>query len=288
MLLELKNVDYYYNRGTPFEVKALDNINLKINEGEFIAIIGHTGSGKSTLIQQFNGLVFPDEGEVLVEGQSTKSEKADLTLVRQKIGLVFQYPEYQLFEDTIEKDISYGPRNLGLSEEEIAIRVKDSMQRVGLDYEIFKDKSPFDLSGGEKRRVAIAGILAMNPDVLVLDEPAAGLDPSGRDEIFDELTKIHKNLGITVIIVSHSMEDVARLVDRIIVMDHGKVAMDDIPMEIFKRDDELINMGLRAPVIRSFMKLLKSRGMDISDEIIVVEDAKIEIERYLDMRDKNA
>lgn len=288
MLLELKNVDYYYNRGTPFEVKALDNINLKINEGEFIAIIGHTGSGKSTLIQQFNGLVFPDEGEVLVEGQSTKSEKADLTLVRQKIGLVFQYPEYQLFEDTIEKDISYGPRNLGLSEEEIAIRVKDSMQRVGLDYEIFKDKSPFDLSGGEKRRVAIAGILAMNPDVLVLDEPAAGLDPSGRDEIFDELTKIHKNLGITVIIVSHSMEDVARLVDRIIVMDHGKVAMDDIPMEIFKRDDELINMGLRAPVIRSFMKLLKSRGMDISDEIIVVEDAKIEIERYLDKRDKNA
>lgn len=288
MLLELKNVDYYYNRGTPFEVKALDNINLKINEGEFIAIIGHTGSGKSTLIQQFNGLVFPDEGEVLVEGQSTKSEKDDLTLVRQKIGLVFQYPEYQLFEDTIEKDISYGPRNLGLSEEEIAIRVKDSMQRVGVDYEIFKEKSPFDLSGGEKRRVAIAGILAMNPDVLVLDEPAAGLDPSGRDEIFDELTKIHKNLGITVIIVSHSMEDVARLVDRIIVMDHGKVAMDDIPMEIFKRDDELINMGLRAPVIRSFMKLLKSSGMDISDEIIVVEDAKIEIERYLDMRDKNA
>ena len=234
MLIDIKNLSYIYSKGTPFEVKALDNINLSIGEGEIVALIGHTGSGKSTLIQHFNGLVDPTEGEVFIEGESLKDDKVNKSKVRQKIGLVFQYPEHQLFEETVAKDIAFGPLNLGYSKEEVEIMVKDTMERVGLDYEEYKDESPMELSGGEKRRVAIAGVLVMKPKVLVLDEPTAGLDPKGREDILSEIRNIYENLGITVVLVSHSMDDVAKLVDRIIVMDSGKIFMDNTPIEVFK------------------------------------------------------
>lgn len=287
MLIELKDVSYVYSKGTPFEVRALDNVNLNINEGEFVAIIGHTGSGKSTLIQHFNGLVMPTEGDVIVEGESLTDDKTKKSKIRQKVGLVFQYPEHQLFEETVEKDIAFGPLNLGYSKEEVDVMVRETMERVGLDYEEYKDASPMELSGGEKRRVAIAGVLVMNPKVLVLDEPTAGLDPKGREDILYEIKSIYENLGITVILVSHSMEDVAKLVDRIIVMKKGRVFMDDKPIEIFKHEEELVEIGLGIPQITSFMKALKNRGASVNTDIITVEDAKIEVEKYL-KGDKNA
>lgn len=281
MLIQLKDVSYIYSQGTPFEVRALDNINLEIDEGEFIAVIGHTGSGKSTLIQHFNGLVEPTKGEVIIEGESLKDPKVNKSKVRQKVGLVFQYPEHQLFEETIAKDVAFGPLNLGYSPEETQEMVKEAMNRVGLPYDEYKDQSPMELSGGEKRRAAIAGVLVMNPKVLVLDEPTAGLDPKGRDDILDEIKNIYENLGITVILVSHSMDDVARLVDRIIVMEKGKVFMDDTPKKVFRHEEELVKIGLGVPQITSFMKVLKSRGYDVDTDIINIEDAKIEIERVL-------
>lgn len=281
MLIDIKNLSYIYSKGTPFEVKALDNINLSIGEGEIVALIGHTGSGKSTLIQHFNGLVDPTEGEVFIEGESLKDDKVNKSKVRQKIGLVFQYPEHQLFEETVAKDIAFGPLNLGYSKEEVEIMVKDTMERVGLDYEEYKDESPMELSGGEKRRVAIAGVLVMKPKVLVLDEPTAGLDPKGREDILSEIRNIYENLGITVVLVSHSMDDVAKLVDRIIVMDSGKIFMDNTPVEVFKHEEELVNIGLGVPQITSFMKAVKDCGVDIKTDIINIEDAKVEIENYL-------
>ncbi|MFB0972051.1 MAG: energy-coupling factor transporter ATPase [Tissierellia bacterium] len=281
MLIQLKDVSYIYSPDTPFEVRALDNINLEINEGEFVAIIGHTGSGKSTLIQHFNGLVEPTVGEVIVEGESLKDSKVNKSKIRQKVGLVFQYPEHQLFEETVAKDVAFGPINLGYSPEEIEVMVEDAMNRVGLPYEEFKDASPMELSGGEKRRAAIAGVLVMNPKVLVLDEPTAGLDPKGRDDILDEIKSIYEKLGITVILVSHSMDDVARLVDRIIVMEGGKVFMDDTPINVFRHEEELVNIGLGVPQITTFMKAIKSKGIDVNTDIINIEDAKLEIERVL-------
>lgn len=281
MLIQLKDVSYIYSPDTPFEVRALDNINLEINEGEFVAIIGHTGSGKSTLIQHFNGLVEPTVGEVIVEGESLKDSKVNKSKIRQKVGLVFQYPEHQLFEETVAKDVAFGPINLGYSPEEIEVMVEDAMNRVGLPYEEFKDASPMELSGGEKRRAAIAGVLVMNPKVLVLDEPTAGLDPKGRDDILDEIKSIYEKLGITVILVSHSMDDVARLVDRIIVMEGGKVFMDDTPINVFRHEEELVNIGLGVPQITTFMKGIKSKGIDVNTDIINIEDAKLEIERVL-------
>lgn len=287
MLIQLKDVSYIYSQGTPFEVRALDNINLEIDEGEFVAVIGHTGSGKSTLIQHFNGLVEPTKGEVIIEGDSLKNPKVNKSKVRQKVGLVFQYPEHQLFEETVAKDVAFGPLNLGYSPEETEEMVKEAMNRVGLPYDEYKDQSPMELSGGEKRRAAIAGVLVMNPKVLVLDEPTAGLDPKGRDDILDEIKNIYEKLGITVILVSHSMDDVARLVDRIIVMEKGKVFMDDTPKKVFRHEEELVKIGLGVPQITSFMKVLKSRGYDVDTDIINIEDAKIEIERVLRGR-KNA
>ena len=281
MLIQLKDVSYIYSPDTPFEVRALDNINLEINEGEFVAIIGHTGSGKSTLIQHFNGLVEPTVGEVIVEGESLKDSKVNKSKIRQKVGLVFQYPEHQLFEETVAKDVAFGPINLGYSPEEIEVMVEDAMNRVGLPYEEFKDASPMELSGGEKRRAAIAGVLVMNPKVLVLDEPTAGLDPKGRDDILDEIKSIYEKLGITVILVSHSMDDVERLVDRIIVMEGGKVFMDDTPINVFRHEEELVNIGLGVPQITTFMKAIKSKGIDVNTDIINIEDAKLEIERVL-------
>lgn len=281
MIIEIKDLVYTYNPGTPFEKKALDEISLDINEGEFIGLIGHTGSGKSTLVQHLNGLMKPTSGSIIVDGVDITEKKANLRETRQKVGLVFQYPEHQLFEETVFKDIAFGPKNLGLKDDEITNRVKSAMEIVGLDYEDLKDRSPFELSGGQKRRVAIAGVIAMKPKVLILDEPTAGLDPSGRDEILDEIKRLYEKEGITIILVSHSMEDVARLVNRILVMHRGKIAMDDTTREIFKKADELEEIGLGIPQITSFMRSFKAKGHNISDDILTVEEAKEELMKYI-------
>lgn len=280
-LIEIKNLTHIYSEGLPFEKKAIDDINLKIEENEFIGLIGHTGSGKSTFIQHLNGLLKPSSGEIILDGMKVSKSSSNLTELRKKIGLVFQYPEYQLFEETIERDIAFGPGNLDLSEEEVLNRVKSSMDSVGLDYETYKDKSPFELSGGLKRRVAIAGVLAMEPKVLILDEPTAGLDPRGRDEILSEIKNIHEKRKITVILVSHSMEDVAKIAERIIVMDKGKVFLDSNPREIFRNEDKLLSVGLGIPQITSLMRALKKKGLDINEDSITVEEAKESLIKYL-------
>lgn len=280
-LIEINNLTHIYSEGLPFEKMAIDDINLKIEENEFIGLIGHTGSGKSTFIQHLNGLLKPSSGEIILDGMKVDKSSSNLTELRKKIGLVFQYPEYQLFEETIERDIAFGPRNLDLSEEEVLKRVKSSMDSVGLDYETYKDKSPFELSGGLKRRVAIAGVLAMEPKVLILDEPTAGLDPRGRDEILSEIKSIHEKRKITVILVSHSMEDVAKIAERIIVMDKGKVFLDSNPREIFRNEDKLLSVGLGIPQITSLMRALKKKGLDINEDSITVEEAKESLIKYL-------
>lgn len=280
-LIEINNLTHIYSEGLPFEKRAIDDINLKIEENEFIGLIGHTGSGKSTFIQHLNGLLKPSSGEIILDGMKVDKSSSNLTELRKKIGLVFQYPEYQLFEETIERDIAFGPRNLDLSEEEVLKRVKASMDSVGLDYETYKDKSPFELSGGLKRRVAIAGVLAMEPKVLILDEPTAGLDPRGRDEILSEIKSIHEKRKITVILVSHSMEDVAKIAERIIVMDKGKVFLDSNPREIFRNEDKLLSVGLGIPQITSLMRVLKKKGLDINEDSITVEEAKESLIKYL-------
>lgn len=281
MIIDIKDLNYIYNPNTPFEKKALDNINIQINEGDFIGLIGHTGSGKSTLVQHLNGLMKPTSGTIIVDGKNITEKGASLRDVRQKVGLVFQYPEHQLFEESVYKDISFGPKNLGLSDEEVNQRIRHAMDLVGLDFESLKDRSPFELSGGQKRRVAIAGVIAMKPKVLVLDEPTAGLDPSGRDEILDEVKELFKKEGITIILVSHSMEDVARLVDRIFVMHKGRLVIDDTTREVFKRASDLEEIGLGIPQITKFMKRFKEKGNDIDDNILTVEEAKEEIMKFL-------
>lgn len=277
MSIELKNVRYDYGQGN--KRPALDNVNLKIGKNEFVGIIGHTGSGKSTLTQLFNGLLYASSGQVTVDGQEISEEhKSKLKEIRQKVGLVFQYPEYQLFEETIALDIAFGPKNLGLSEEEIDKRVKESMEKVGLSYEQFKDESPFELSGGQKRRVAIASILAMKPKYLILDEPTAGLDPEGRDEILSEIKHIFDTEeDMTVIIVSHSMEDIAKVANRVIVMNQGKVFADDKPEIIYSMDEELDKIGLDVPQITRATKLLEAKGYKFSKTIITVEEAYKEL-----------
>lgn len=280
-IIEIENLTHVYGKDTPFEKIAIENINLKIEENQFIALIGHTGSGKSTLIQHLNGLLKPTSGKIIADGVQIDKNSSNLTDLRKKIGLVFQYPEYQLFEETVERDIAFGPKNLVVSEDEVRKTVKDAMNSVGLTYEKFKDKSPFELSGGLKRRVAIAGVLAMKPKVLILDEPTAGLDPRGRDEILDEVLEIHKKNNITIILVSHSMEDVAKIAQRLIVMDKGKILMDSSPREIFKREEELKKAGLGIPQITSFMRALKKKGIEVNDDCITVSEAKASLEKYL-------
>ena len=277
MSIELKNVRYDYGQGN--KRPALDNVNLKIGKNEFVGIIGHTGSGKSTLTQLFNGLLYASSGQVTVDGQEISEEhKSKLKEIRQKVGLVFQYPEYQLFEETIALDIAFGPKNLGLSEEEIDKRVKESMEKVGLSYEQFKDESPFELSGGQKRRVAIASILAMKPKYLILDEPTAGLDPEGRDEILREIKNIYDSEeDMTVIIVSHSMEDIAKVANRVIVMNQGKIFADDKPEIIYSMAEELDEIGLDVPQITRAPKLLEEKGYKFSKTIITVEEAYQEL-----------
>lgn len=287
MSIKIENLTFIYNENTPFESKALDNINLEINEGEFVGLIGHTGSGKSTLIQHLNGLLKPTSGTIKIGDVDITAKGISLKEIRQKVGLVFQYPEHQLFEETVYKDIAFGPQNLGLSEDEVDKRVREAMELVGLDFEAISERSPFELSGGQKRRVAIAGVLAMKPEVLVLDEPTAGLDPKGRDDILGQIQNLYEKNKMTIILVSHSMEDIARLVNKIIVMHKSKVAMVGTPREIFKRAEELESLGLGAPQITYFMKAFKSKGHDVREDVLTVQEAKEEILKYL-RRIKNA
>ncbi|HHD2752063.1 TPA: energy-coupling factor transporter ATPase [Clostridium perfringens] len=274
MSIKIENLNHVYMPKTPFEKIALNNINCEIKDGEFIALIGHTGSGKSTFIQHLNGLLSPTSGNIIVDGINIADKKVKLSDIRKKVGLVFQYPEYQLFEETIEKDIEYGPRNLGISEEEISKRVKRSMEMVGLDYETYKDKSPFDLSGGQKRRVAIAGVIAMEPKVLILDEPTAGLDPKGREDILAQIRILHKEYGMTIIMVSHSMEDVAKIADRVIVMNSGEIVLDGEIAEVFKEVEILEKIGLAVPQVTYLIRELRKKGFNISEEIFTISQAK--------------
>ncbi len=277
MSIVVKDLVYVYNPNSPFESKALDNVNLEINKGEIIGLIGHTGSGKSTLIQHLNGLLKPTSGNIIIDGIDITGPNISLTEIRKKVGVVFQYPEYQLFEETICKDIAFGPTNLKLSEKEINDRVRESMELVGLDYNDFKDRSPFDLSGGQKRRVAIAGVIAMKPDILILDEPTAGLDPSGRDEILGQIKLLHQKYNITIIISSHSMEDMAKISDRILVMYKGKVDLMSTPREVFKKGNRLKEIGLGIPQVSELTIKLREKGFDIKEDIITLEEAKEEI-----------
>ena len=281
MSIKIENLTHVYMPKTPFEKKALDDVNLVIEDGEFLALIGHTGSGKSTLIQHLNGLLEPSSGRILVDNIDITNKETKLTDIRKKIGLVFQYPEYQLFEETIEKDIAFGPNNLGLSEEEVSERVKKSMEMVGLDYETYKDVSPFDLSGGQKRRVAIAGVIAMEPKVLILDEPTAGLDPKGRDDILEQIKILHEKYKMTIVLVSHSMEDVGKLAERIVVMNKGKIALVGRPSEIFKEVETLENIGLAVPQVTYLMRALREKGFNVSDEVFTVEQGSKELLKVL-------
>ena len=277
MSIKIENLVHIYMPKSPFEKVALNNVNIEIQDGEFIALIGHTGSGKSTLIQHMNGLLKPTSGRILVDNEDITKPNIKLTDIRKKVGLVFQYPEYQLFEETIEKDIEYGPRNLGLDQEEITRRVKKSMKMVGLDYEKYRNHSPFDLSGGQKRRVAIAGVIAMEPKVLILDEPTAGLDPKGRDDILEQIKILHREYKMTIILVSHSMEDVGKLAERIIVMNKGEVALEGSPSKVFKEVEKLESIGLAVPQVTYLMRALKSKGFNVSDDIYTINQAKNEL-----------
>ncbi|MFZ5353450.1 MAG: energy-coupling factor transporter ATPase [Bacillota bacterium] len=280
MPIKVENLTHIYMKDTTFQHIALDNISFEIQDGEFVGLIGHTGSGKSTLIQHLNGLLKPTSGKIYIDNVEIGSKEVPMKTIRQKVGLVFQYPEHQLFEETIYKDVAFGPKNLGLSEEEIRQKVKDALDMVGLDFDAVKDISPFELSGGQKRRVAIAGVLAMEPKILILDEPTAGLDPKGRDEILNQIRKLHKRSNITVVLVSHSMEDIANIADKLIVMSKGKIIFIDTPHNVFLEADTLEKIGLGVPQVTYLAHRLKANGFDIKN-CINVDEAKNEILRIL-------
>ena len=282
MSIGLDNISYVYGAHTPYEKKALDGVTLEIHEGEFLGIIGHTGSGKSTLVQHLNGLLHPTSGKVTVNDVDLADKTEEARNMRHTVGMVFQYPEHQLFEETIAKDIAFGPRNLGLSEEEVDERVREAMKFVGLDYDTYAERSPFHLSGGQMRRVAIAGVVALNPSYLILDEPSAGLDPFGLEEIFDEIIHLHKEKGITVALASPNMEDISRMATRLIVLDGGHVILDDEPLTIFMHHrEELQKAGVDVPPVSVLMETLKHRGLPVSTEVRNVDDAVMAIEKAL-------
>lgn len=271
-VLEIQNITHTYAAGTPFEKQAVKNVSFSTVEGELLGIIGHTGSGKSTMIQHLNGLLRPSNGTILLDGRDIWEKPKAIREIRFRVGMVFQYPEYQLFEDTVYKDVAFGPRNMGLDEAEIDRRVRQAAADVGLDEELLK-KSPFDLSGGEKRRAAIAGVMAMEPEILILDEPTAGLDPRGREQILSMIQDYRTRCGTTVLLVSHSMEDIARLADRVLVMRGGEVAMLDTVERVFARADELEQMGLTVPAVTKVLLLLRQQGVDVATDVYTVEQA---------------
>ncbi len=282
MSMVFDHMSFYYNKGQKDEVQALDSITMTIEKHEYVGLIGHTGSGKSTLVQHMNGLNIPQEGTLTVDGITTSDPKASLRTLRQRVGLVFQYPEDQLFEETIFKDIAFGPKNLKLPESEITERVRWAMEAVGLNYETMRDESPFEISGGQKRRVAIAGVLALRPSYLILDEPTAGLDPHGRDEILKTVRKLYDdNPDMTIILVTHSMEDIAEQANRIIVVDKGRLVMDGTPHAIFSRRKELEAIGLTVPQVTQLMQRLREAGLALDDSAITVEEAVTALSAYL-------
>lgn len=279
MPIILNNVSYVYGEHTPFRKEALKGIYLTINEGDFVGIIGHTGSGKSTLVQHLNGLLHPTTGQVTIDGVDAALKTEEAKLMRHKVGMVFQYPEHQLFEETIAQDIAFGPKNLGLSADEVDARVREAMDFVGLDYETYANRSPFQLSGGQMRRVAIAGVVALNPSYLILDEPSAGLDPFGREEIFQKIIDLHAKKGITVVLVSHNMEDISRMANRLIVIDNGKIQLDGKPIDIFmNKRQELQSAGVDVPPVSKLVEYLRDRGLPVSQQVISVDDAVKAIE----------
>ena len=273
VIIRTENLSYVYSEGTPYEHRAIDNINIEIEKGSFVGLIGHTGSGKSTLIQHLNGLIKPTSGKVFVDGEDIWEKPKEIRKFRFKVGLVFQYPEHQLFEETVRKDIAFGPKNMGLSDTEVEERVLEAAKHTGLTAD-YLEKSPFELSGGEKRRVAIAGVLAMKPEVLILDEPTAGLDPKGREFILSEIKAYHESTGATVILVSHSMEDVARFASHVLIMNHSKVAMYGKTRDIFKRVDELCEIGLEVPQISRVFAKLREKGYNVPESVLTVSEAK--------------
>lgn len=278
MSIVIEHLNYVYMQGGPYETKALDDVSLTIHDGEFVGLIGHTGSGKSTLVQHLNGLILPTSGQITVDGMDLADKNTDKRAIRRRVGLVFQYPENQLFEETVAKDIAFGPKNLGLDEAEIDRRVRTAMRRVALDYDKLSQRSVFELSGGQMRRVAIAGVLAMEPQTLVLDEPCAGLDPKGREEIFGLISDLHRESGATIVMVSHSMDDVAALAERVIVMNHGKVAMDGAPREVFSRGEELRAIGLDVPQAVELAQKLREKGFDVPEGIYKIEEVRAAVE----------
>ena len=282
MSIQLEHVTYTYGQGTPFEKTALHDINLTIHEGEFVGIIGHTGSGKSTLVQHLNGLLHPTSGTVTVNGVDLVGKTKEVKEMRHQVGMVFQYPEHQLFEETIAKDIAFGPRNLGYEDAEVDRRVREAMEFVGLDYDTYADRSPFHLSGGQMRRVAIAGVIALDPSYLILDEPSAGLDPFGREEIFGEIMKLHKEKGITVILVSHNMEDISRMANRLIVMHQGQVLLDGNPIEIFHHDREALqSAGVDVPPLSQTLQALADHHIPVNIDRVHVQEAVEDLYAYV-------
>ncbi len=279
MLIELENVSHVYQDEN--NVKALKNINLKISKGEFIGIVGHTGSGKSTLVQLFNGLIIPSSGTVKVNGKNITEEKGNLKETRRHVGLVFQYPEHQLFEESVYQDIAFGPKNLGLKKDEIEKRVKEVMGLVGLNYNQFKDRSPFNLSGGQQRKVAIAGVLALKPDVLVLDEPSAGLDPKGRKQLAELLRYLYQELNMTIILISHRMEEIAELSSRVIVMHQGEIVIDDNPIEVFSKEQKLHKLSLDLPQITEILHRLEEKGLKVNTNLFSIPEASADIIKAL-------
>lgn len=286
MSITVENLTYTYLKGMPNETRALEDVSFRLEPGEFAAIIGHTGSGKSTLVQQLNGLLRPDSGKITVGEVCITDPSTKMTEVRRKVGLVFQYPEYQLFEETVAKDVAFGPKQVGMTGEELDRVVEESIRLTGLDYEEVKERSPFELSGGQKRRVAIAGVLAMKPEILILDEPTAGLDPSAHRDVLELIRRIHRQERMTILLVSHNMGDIAELADRVLVMNRGKLVMNGTPAEVFARGKQLREMGLGQPPAMEFMERLKERLPGIDAAPLSIEDAAKEICRYLKGRKK--